>query len=74
MIAARHPPKGDAGRFGFSSANHPDNCLTVVGQSTICLSECYNEKPDGLTVFQKFSRLLKISDIGNFLLVSTNLN
>ena len=36
----------------FSSANHPDNWLTIARQSTVCLSECYDEKPDGLTVFQ----------------------
>ena len=66
MIAARHPPKGDAGRFGFSSANHPDNCLTIVRRSTICLSEYYNKKPDNLTVFQQFSFLLRISDMYNF--------
>ena len=28
--------------------------------------EYYDEKPDNLTVFQKFSFLLKISDIGDF--------
>ena len=50
----------------LSSANHPDNWLTVARQSTICLSEYYNKKPDNLTVFQKFSFLLKISVRGNF--------
>ena len=58
----------------LSSANHPDNCLTVALHSTICLSERYNEKPDGLTVIQKFLVLLKISEMGNFLLIFINLN
>ena len=74
MIAARHPLSVDVGRFGFSSANHPDNCQTIVRRSTICLSEYYNKKPDNLTVFQQFSFLLKISDIVQLLLISTNLN
>ena len=49
------------------SANHPDNWLTVALQSTVCLSECYNEKPDGLTVFLKFSFLLKNHRYGQIL-------
>ena len=50
----------------FSSANHPDNRLTIVWQATIWLTEYYDKKPDNLTVFQKFSFLLRISDMGNF--------
>ena len=50
----------------FHQPNHPDNRLTIARQSTICLSECYNQKPDNLTVFRQFLVLLKISDMGNF--------
>ena len=49
----------------LSSANHPDNWLTIARWSTIWLSEYYNKKPDNLTVFWKFLVLLKISDTGN---------
>ena len=37
----------------FSSANHPDSCLTIARQPTIYLSEYYSEKPDNLTVFSE---------------------
>ena len=58
----------------LSSANHPDNWLTVARQSTICLSEYYNKKPDNLTVFQKFSFFTKNQRYLQLLLISTNLN
>ena len=45
----------------LSSANHPDNRLTIARQSTTCLSGYYGKKPDNLTVFEKFLFLLKIS-------------
>ena len=50
--------------YSLSSANHPDNWLTIARQLTVCLSECYDEKPDSLTVFQKFSLLLRIRGMG----------
>lgn len=52
--------------YSLSSANHPDNWLTIARQSTVCLSEGYNEKPDSLTVFENFLVILEISDMGNF--------
>ena len=57
----------------FSSANHPDNWLTIARQPTIYLSEYYSEKPDNLTVFQKFLFLLKIKRYGQLLLISVNI-
>ena len=50
----------------FASKNHPDNWLTIARQSTLCLSEHYSEKPDGLTVFWQFLILLRISDVDDF--------
>ena len=41
----------------LSSANHPDNCLTIAWQSTICMSEYYSRKPDNLTVLTIFHDL-----------------
>ena len=48
------------------SANHPDSWLTIARWLTICLLEYYNKKPDNLTVFPKFSLLLRFSDMGYF--------
>ena len=48
------------------SANHPDSWLTIARWLTICLLEYYNKKPDNLTVFSKFSLLLRFSDMGYF--------
>ena len=58
----------------LSSANHPDNCLTIAKQSTTCLSGYYDEKPDNLTVFEKFLFLLKISVYVHLLLISVTAN
>ena len=58
----------------LSSVNHPDNCLTIARRLTFCLSECYNKKPDNLTVSQKFSFFTKNQRYLHLLLISTNLN
>ena len=58
----------------LSSANHPDNWLTIARQPTIYLSEYYDKKPDNLTVFQKFSFFAKNQRYLHLLLISTNLN
>ena len=55
----------------LSSANHPDSWLTIGRQPTVCLSECYNEKPDNLTVFLKILDFTENQRYGQLLLIST---
>ena len=57
----------------LSSANHPDNWLTIARWSTICLSEYYNKKPDNLTVFSEIFVFTKNQRYGQLLLISTKL-
>ena len=54
----------------LSSANHPDDWLTVARWLTFCLSEYYDKKTDGLTFFLKISVILKIKRYLQLLLIS----
>ena len=55
------------------SANYPDNWLTVASQSTVWFLECYDEKPDGLTVFLKFNGSSSILVVKKLLIYSLNI-
>ena len=67
-------PRLRQGHKSLSSANHPDNWLTVGWKSTICLSEYYGEKPDGLTVFEQFMLLQRIKRYLQLLLRFINID
>ena len=55
----------------LSSANHPDDWLTVARWLTSCLSEYYDKKKtDGLTFFLQISVILKIKRYLQLLLIS----
>ena len=58
----------------LSSANHPDNWLTIARRPTVCLSEYYDEKPDSLTVFEQFMLLQRIKRYLQLLLISINID
>ena len=54
----------------LSSANHPDDWLTVARWLTFCLSEYYDKKTDSLTFFLQISVILKIKRYLQLLLIS----
>ena len=62
------------GHKSLSSANHPDNWLTIGWRPTICLSEYYSKKPDNLTVFEQFMLLQRIKRYLQLLLRFINID
>ena len=58
----------------FSSANHPDNRLTIAWQATIWLTEYYDKKTRQSDSFSEILVFTKNQRYGQLLLISTNLN